>query len=69
MTLAEELAALEARLAVERRRFCVEFYTIHDHLRDPNYPYTTSASMISSGNANAAVIAVKKKGEGGTSAS
>ena len=61
-----KLEQLEKELEAYRRRFAVEFYTIKDHLRDPNYPYTVSAGFISSGRANAAVIPVKKLGEGGT---
>lgn len=60
MALADDLAKLEKDLEVSRRRFCVNFYTIHNHLQDPNAPYFVSADLISSGSANPAVILVGK---------
>lgn len=56
----EKLEQLEAELDKARNRFQPFFYTIKDHLRDPNYPYEVSASLISSGFANAPVILVPK---------
>jgi len=41
-------------------RFQVSFYTIHDHLRDPDYPYTVSAAYIGSANSNPPVVMIQK---------
>lgn len=59
-TLAEQLAATNAQIAAQAGRFSISFYTIKDHLRDPNAPYFASANMISSGNAIPPVVPERK---------
>jgi hypothetical protein len=50
----------EQWMASQAGRFSTNFYTIHNHYNDPNYPYTCSADMIAAANSNPPVVMMKK---------